>query len=187
VTRNAFFDDPLFEEFALRTLSLDGCPLGEVSVITSLIQEGGRDGWYRRWTATAERLAGYADESARAGHAISASDAYVGASSYYRAAYMPLIGSPVDPRLVEAFDKETEAFQKAAALMTPPVKPVEIPFEGTTLPGYFCRVDDSGPGRPSSARTATTRPSTSCTSISRPCSAAATTCCSTTARGRAGR
>ena len=25
-----------------------------------------------------------------------------------------------------------------------PVEPVEIPFEGTTLPGYFCQVDDSG-------------------------------------------
>jgi pimeloyl-ACP methyl ester carboxylesterase len=32
--------------------------------------------------------------------------------------------------------------------MTPPVEPVEIPFERTTLPGYFCRVDDSGRPRP---------------------------------------
>src|SRR5215204_2257830 len=144
VTRKIFFEDPFFEEFALRPLIIDGCPLGEISTTTSLIEEGDRDGWYRQWTATAERVAGYADESARAGHAISASDAYLRASSYYRAAYVPLFGSPVDPRLVEAFDKETEAFQKAAALMTPPVEPVEIPFEGTTLPGYFCRVDDSG-------------------------------------------
>src|SRR5215217_4227638 len=122
VARHIFFEDPFFEE-------------------------GDRDGWYRQWTATAERVAGYADESARAGHAISASDDYLRASSYYRAAYVVLFGSPVDPRLVEAFDKETDAFQKAAALMTLPVEPVEIPFEGTTLPGYFCRVDDSGRSR----------------------------------------
>ena len=184
MTRNIFFEDPFFEEFALRPLIIDGCPLGEISATTSLIEEGDRDGWYRQWTATAERVAGYADESARAGHTTSASDAYLRASSYYRAAYLPLYGSPVDPRLVEAFDKETEAFQKAAALMTSPVEPVEIPYEGTTLPGYFCQVDDSG--RPSSLRTATTRPSTSCTSISRPCSGAATTCFSTTAQGRVG-
>src|SRR5436309_3144518 len=145
VTRNIFFEeDPFFEEFALRPLIIDGCPLGEISATTSLIEEGDRDGWYRQWTATAERVAGYADESARAGHTISASDAYLRASSYYRAAYVPLFGSPVDPRLGEAFDKETEAFQKAAALMTPPVEPVEIPFEGTTLRCYFCRVDNSG-------------------------------------------
>jgi pimeloyl-ACP methyl ester carboxylesterase len=147
-TRNVFFDDPLFEEFALRPLIMDGCPLGEISATTSLIEEGDRDGWFREWTAAADRVAGYADASARAGHAISASGAYLRASSYYRAAYLPLYGSPVDPRLVEAFDKEAEAFQKAAALMTSPVEPVEIPFEGTTLPGYFCRVDESDRSRP---------------------------------------
>jgi hypothetical protein len=27
--------------------------------------------------------------------------------------------------------------------MPSPVEPVEIPFEGTTLAGYFCRVDGS--------------------------------------------
>src|ERR687890_2794763 len=148
VTRNIFFEDPFFEEFALRPLIIDGCPLGEISATTSLIEEGDRDGWYRQWTATAERVADHADESARAGHTISASEAYLRASCYYRAAYVPLFGSPVDPRLVEAFDNETEAFQKAAALMTPPVEPVEIPFEGTTLPGYFCQADDSGRPRP---------------------------------------
>ena len=148
VSRNLFFDDPLFEEFALRPLIMDGCPLGEIIATTSLIEEGDRDGWYRQWTATAERVAGYADESAHAGHTISASDAYLRASSYYRAAYLPLYGSPVDPKLVEAFDKETDTFQKAAALMTAPVEPVEIPYEGTTLPGYFCQADDSGRPRP---------------------------------------
>src|ERR687884_175509 len=148
VTRNIFFEDPFFEEFALRPLIIDGCPLGEISTTTSLIEEGDRDDWYQQFTATAERVAGYADQSARAGHTISARDAYLRASSYYCAAYVPLYGSPVDPRLVEAFDKETAAFQKASALMTPPVEPVEIPFEGTTLPGYFCRVDDSSKLRP---------------------------------------
>jgi len=142
-TRNIFFDDPLFEEFALRPLIMDGCPLGEISATASLIEDGDRDGWFRKWTAAADRVAGYGDASAHADHTISASGAYVRASSYYRAAYLPLYGSPVDPRLVEAFDKEAAAFQKAAALMPSPVEPVELPFEGTTLPGYFCRVDDS--------------------------------------------
>ena len=148
-TRSIFFDDPLFEDFAVRALSLDGCPLGEVSTTSSRIEAGDRDGWYQQWTATAERVTAVGDESARAGHAVSARDAYLRASSYYRTAYLPLYGSPVDPRLVEAFDKETAVFQKAASLTVPPVEPVEIPFEGgTTLPGYFCRVDDSGRPRP---------------------------------------
>ena len=48
LTRNIFFDDPLFEEFALRPLIIDGCPLGEISATTSLIEEGDRDGWHRQ-------------------------------------------------------------------------------------------------------------------------------------------
>ena len=147
-TRNLFFDDPLFEDFAVRALSLDGCPLGEVSATTAQIEEGDRDGWYEQWTATADRIVALGDESSSAGHAVSARDTYLRASSYYRTAYLPLYGSPVDPRLVQAFDKETTIFQKAAALMRPPVEPVEIPYEGTTLPGYFCQVDDSDRPRP---------------------------------------
>ena len=46
-TRRIFFDDPLFEEFALRPLIMDGCPLGEVSATASLIEEGDSDGWWR--------------------------------------------------------------------------------------------------------------------------------------------
>src|ERR687894_2135237 len=147
-TRNLFFDDPLFEDFAVRALSLDGCPLGEVSATTAQIEEGDRDGWYEQWTATADRIVALGDESASAGHAVSARDTYLRASSYYRTAYLPQYGSPVDTRLVQAFDKETTIFQKAAALMRPPVEPVEIPYEGTTLPGYFCQVDDSDRPRP---------------------------------------
>src|SRR3712207_1896166 len=121
-TRNLFFDDPLFEDFAVRALSLDGCPLGEVSATASPMEEGARDGWYEQWTATADRIAALGDESASAGHTVSARDAYLRASSYYRTAYLPLYGSPVDARLVEAFDKETAAFRKGAALMRPPVE-----------------------------------------------------------------
>src|SRR4051812_9012956 len=142
-TRRDFFDDPLFEEFALRALIMDGCPLGEVSATASLIEERDPDGWFLEWSAAGDRLAGYGDASAHADHVISASGAYLRASSYYRAAYLPLYGSPVDPRLLEAFDKEAAAFQKAAALMSSPVEAVEIPFEGTTLPGCFCQFDGS--------------------------------------------
>jgi hypothetical protein len=107
-TRNIFFDDPLFEDFAVRALSLDGCPLGEVATTASRIGEGDRDGWYREWSVTADRIAAVGEESA--GHAVGARNAYLRASSYYPTAYLPLYGSPLDPRLVEAFDKETTVF-----------------------------------------------------------------------------
>src|SRR3712207_4032345 len=86
-TGGIFFDDPLFEEFALRPLIMDGCPLGEVSAIASSIEGGDPDSWFGEWSAAGDRLAGYADASAHAGHAVSASGSYLRASSYYRAAY----------------------------------------------------------------------------------------------------
>src|SRR5919202_1475102 len=134
-TRNLFFDDPLFEDFAVRALSLDGCPLGEVSTTASRIEEGDRDDWYEQWTATAARIAALGDESASAGHTVSAREAYLRASSYYRTAYLPLYGSPVDAILVEAFYKETTAFHMAAALISPTVDPVERHFDAAALLG----------------------------------------------------
>jgi hypothetical protein len=72
---------------------------------------------------------GIGDESAAAGHGVSAREAYIQASTYYRTAYFPLFGKPVDPRLIEAFERETESFRKAAALFSPPIEVLEIPFE----------------------------------------------------------
>jgi hypothetical protein len=62
-TRRIFFDDPLFEEFALRPLILDG--------------------WFREWSAAGDRLAGYGDASAHADHdSTDLTDAEGGASSH---------------------------------------------------------------------------------------------------------
>ncbi len=97
---------------------------------------------------TAQFVAAIAQESEDGGHAVSAREAYLRASNYYRTAYPFLYGAPTHERLVEAFERETDAFRSAAALFDPPVESVEIPYEGTTLPGYFYRVDNSDEPRP---------------------------------------
>src|SRR6202453_2610529 len=43
-----------------------------------------------------------------------------------------------------AFNLSIEMFQRAAKLFNVPIEPVEIPFEGTSLPGYFY---SAGPGK----------------------------------------
>jgi alpha-beta hydrolase superfamily lysophospholipase len=137
--RHLFFDHPLLEEFARALVTLDQCPLGEVAATAARIPEGDYDAWYEVWVATGDRVARYGDASLARGHSVSAREAYLRASSYYRIAYKPLYGAPVDPRLIAAFEKESSAFLKAAPLMTPPIEPVEIAYEGTTLPGLFIR------------------------------------------------
>ena len=84
-----------------------------------------------------------------AGHEISAREAYLRASNYYRVAEF-LLMDPEDPRIKTTWESSKGCFGKAASLFSPSFEPVEIPYEGTTLPGYFYKVDnDSKSRRPS--------------------------------------
>jgi pimeloyl-ACP methyl ester carboxylesterase len=65
------------------------------------------------------------------------------ASNYYRAAEFFLHGDPTDPRINHAYRRATQCFQNAAALCTPAIEVVEIPYEDTVLHGYFYRAADS--------------------------------------------
>jgi pimeloyl-ACP methyl ester carboxylesterase len=149
-------DNPMWEAFGNRALVLAidrGADFGECVTTVQRVGTGSVDDWYREWVATADRIAAIGDASAAAGHRVSAREAYYRASNYYRSAYFPLYGAPTDPRLVEAFDKETATFLKGAALSEHPIEAVEIPFEEMTLPGYFVTVDDSGDSRPTIVHT----------------------------------
>jgi len=88
-----------------------------------------------------------ADQLAR-GHRISARDSFLRAATYYCASEFFLHGSPRDPRITSAYQKSVECYRGSAKLFDPPIEPVEIPYENTTLPGYFHRVDHSDRKRP---------------------------------------
>jgi dipeptidyl aminopeptidase/acylaminoacyl peptidase len=79
-------------------------------------------------------------------HRTSARQAYLRAFTYYRTA-TPLLRA-TDPRFRATWQMMRSCFQRAAELLDPPIKPVEIPFEGNTLPAYFVRAADDGERRP---------------------------------------
>ncbi len=145
-------DNPLYEEFGTRALFMatyGGADFGECAQTMARIGDGDFDAWHREWSATADGLVEAADASAAAGHPVSAREAYVRATTYYRTSYYPLYGAPVDERLRATFDREGEAFAKAAPLWDMPVELLEIPFEdGSTLPGVMLAVDDEPTPRP---------------------------------------
>jgi pimeloyl-ACP methyl ester carboxylesterase len=70
------------------------------------------------------------------------------ASNYYRAAEFYLHGDPADPRITELSSKGVELFRKALTCEEVRVEMVDIPYEGTTLPGYFYPCDATGEPRP---------------------------------------
>jgi pimeloyl-ACP methyl ester carboxylesterase len=144
-------DDPMWEAFGQRALLravYGGADFGECLTTVRRAGSGDADAWYREWTATAERLAATGDACAAKGHLVSAREAYLRAVTYFQVSYFPLFGRPIDPRLTATSEREAAVFRAAAALLAPPVEVVEIPFEGTTLPAYFVKVDGSGRPRP---------------------------------------
>jgi alpha-beta hydrolase superfamily lysophospholipase len=145
------FDNVEYDGQLLRALGYTyygGADIGECLTTARRIQEGDDDSWYTEWMAAGDRLAAAAEASRAAGHAVSGREAYLRASNYYRTAYIFLYRRPVDPRALTALDKHRAAFRQAASLFTPAFEPVAIPFESTTLPGYFYRADDSRTPRP---------------------------------------
>ena len=144
-------NNALYQAFTQRTMcyiATGGADFGECLVTIKKIADGNVDEWYQEWIATASRAEKIGDKSLKNGHRISAHEAYLRASNYYHTAYFPLFGYPVDSRLISAFNKEVQVFQKAALLFKTPIEIIEIPFESATLPAYFLKVDDSGNARP---------------------------------------
>ncbi len=140
-----YFKDELFDGQLLRTLShtcYGGADIGESISTAERIRDGDIAQWHAQWLATAERIYAIAERSAQQGHRESAREAYLRASNYFRTASIFLLRAPLDPRLTNAFDRQREAFQKAAALFSLPPEILEIPYDGQHLSAYFYRASD---------------------------------------------
>jgi pimeloyl-ACP methyl ester carboxylesterase len=138
------FQDPTFSLQLLRTISqtyYKGADIGECLSTAYRIKEGEFESWYTEWFKTAKRVHSYADECLAANHKTSAREAYLRASNYYRVAEFLLI-NPEDPRIQTTWGSSKECFSNAGKLFSPPIDSIEIPYEGTTLPGYFYRVNE---------------------------------------------
>lgn len=116
--------------------------IGEVLETAQRIDRSDPDSWAREWRRTAERLYAVAEASEAAKHRRSASHVYLRASSYFRTALMHHF-HPFSPEVAELAMREDKAFRRALALGDSPCKPVEIPYEGASLPGYFCRAPNA--------------------------------------------
>ncbi len=147
--KSLFFNDRAFSYEALRAAAYapyDGADIGEVLATTERIEEGDWDGWHDAWFATAARVERAAESARAAGHLESARAAYLRASNYYRTAEFFVRDDPDgDPRLVDAWRRSAHAFTRAAELATPAWRPIEIPYGGTVLSGYFLPADAEGP------------------------------------------
>ncbi len=119
-----------------------GCASGEMFYAASKIEEGNPESWNKAFTGLAERVEARAESCLKKGHKVSAREAFMRASNYYRA--LTAFLSPYNPAFRECADKARSCFRKAAPLFDPPIEPLDIPFEGKTLPGYFVKAGNDG-------------------------------------------
>ncbi|KAK1183848.1 alpha/beta fold hydrolase [Streptomyces sp. NBS 14/10] len=146
------YDDESFSFEALRAAgyaAYGGADLGEVLVTCRQIPEVDEEAWSVRWAATAARIERIGRGALAAGHRVSAREALLRASNYYRTADFYRRENPAaDAESARLAKGSQQTFADAAALLDTPARALRIPYEDTTLPGYLFLADDSGTPRP---------------------------------------
>ncbi|HTW18096.1 MAG TPA: alpha/beta fold hydrolase [Nocardioides sp.] len=143
--------DGLFQAQLLRAMGYapyGGADVAECLAVADRIGRLDLNRWYDEWSGLARRLHSRGEAGLGGGSVVSARGAFLRASNYFRTAGLAVLGAPLDDRLVASHRREVESFRRGAALLALPPEPVEIPYAGTTLPGYFFRAgihDAPGP------------------------------------------
>jgi hypothetical protein len=137
-------------EIALGSVYWQAADVGEVLTTVERIHDGKARSWVDEWTATADRLTQLAAANAAGGRARSAAGQYLRGSLYYSLATYSADGTE-DPGLFAAlWGKHRDAWDRFVDLADfggAVAERIEIPYEGTTLPGYFFRSGPAGTPR----------------------------------------
>jgi len=91
--------------------------------------------WCRVWAEFADAGEARGNAALEAGCTATAADEFVRASLYYHYAQNFFYEDLALKRRMQ--DRKIAIFKRAAALWEPPCERVDIPFEGTAIPGYF--------------------------------------------------
>lgn len=149
VERRAWWEfglpDPVLDEVALYYLGQtwhQAADAAEVLETIGRVEEGPR-GWFDAWMVTADRLTALGEASEAAGHPLTAAESYLRAATYLRAA-LHRHPDPYDPEVAAIAADVADLYGRHLLLSASPCERVEIPYESTSLPGYFCRAPSPG-------------------------------------------
>jgi hypothetical protein len=137
-------------EIALGSVYWQAADVGEVLTTVDRIHDGKARSWVDEWTATAGRLTQLAAANAAAGRARSAAGQYLRGSLYYSLATYSADGTDDPALFASLWEKHRDAWDRFVDLADfggAVAERIEIPYEGTTLPGYFFRSGPAGTPR----------------------------------------
>jgi hypothetical protein len=146
-----FFANADFDYEARIVLGAAASGIGDVGLVLATldrIADGDPQSWFDAWTATAAELSTRGDEALERGHLATASWAFLAAAEYYAKALVFVDGLADQSVLLPTFREHRGCWEKVVDASEGRFVRVQVPYEGTTLPGYLLRPDATGAARP---------------------------------------
>jgi len=128
--------------------SFGGSDISELHKIGRLLdaKDGDDDqAWFAACVSVAGEVHGHADAFRASGHSISAAAFYLRACHYYQMGER--FRTPKDQAALEVYRTAVECFHQFVAHTDLKIEIVEVPFEGTSLPGYFVHAQNTALAR----------------------------------------
>jgi Prolyl oligopeptidase family len=119
-------------EIALGATYRGAADAGEVLATVARIKDGDADGWVREWLATADAVRVQAEQ---APGAVTALAHHRRAATYYSTALYLIDHSKQAERRLDLWRRQRECWDRIVDLSAG--ERITIPYEGTTLPGWF--------------------------------------------------
>jgi len=120
----------------------EAADVGKLLYLSRQIKDGDFDGAFTAFKVAGDEAAQIAEASSTRGHRESGRQAWTWAQGHYDASLYFLDPAGKPDLMLPTWELLYSAWQKAIALMEPPGEPVDIPYESTTLKGFYFR----GPG-----------------------------------------
>ena len=135
-------------EIALGAAYRQASDVGEALATADRIADGDADSWVSEWTATADVIQAAASEADSAGRRVSALSYYRRAATYYATALYRISGTTdySPERELELWRRQRACWERVVDLQPVPGERISIPYEDTTLEGFFFRAPDAAPG-----------------------------------------
>jgi hypothetical protein len=137
-----FFQDATFETIFLTCLGRAyhcGANPGRALYLTRQVKDGDFESAFVTFRQAGDEARAQAEESLAGGHRESARQAYLWAQNFYDSATYFVDGSNDPSRFLGTWEALYDCWLKSIPLFDPPIEPVEIPYEGTTLRGFYMR------------------------------------------------
>jgi hypothetical protein len=146
-----FFQDEIFENIFLTSLGRayhSGGDVGKVLYLTRQVKDGDFESAFDAFKQAGDEARALAEESTAGGHRESARQAYLWAQNFYDSSTYFLDGSDDPSRFLPTWQALYDCWLKSLPLFDPPIEPVSIPYEGTTLRGFYMRGRSQAKRRP---------------------------------------